>query len=190
MKFSTDHQYLLCSRPICTSAGDWALCPLAVRIEKKISDSLVFSFSSTIRFLARSSSVMVRMHGSIFPFPPWFPTGLSICSINRSRQNGWNRSERNDDPGSVGIRLGTPKRARACDFVKTQIFQSWAYEKKLCFRPITFFIYWNYQIFLGSGSDFERSRKIDENFIINIFSNGQFAISNLWLFLKFLPFKI
>ena len=73
---------LLCWRPICTSAGDWALCPLAVLKETKISDSSVLSLLGTNRLLARSRSLMVRMQLSIFPFSLWSPTGLSICPIN------------------------------------------------------------------------------------------------------------
>ena len=66
--------------------------------------------------------------------------------MNQSQQNWRNRSEQNDDPGSVRIHLETPKRTMwLCNNSKT--FFNPERKKKVCFRPVSFIIFWHYQIF-------------------------------------------
>ena len=78
-EFNTPSKFL-CWRLFWTPAGNWALRPFGSRKEKNISDCPVLSLSSTFCLLARSCSVLVRKHLSIFTFPLWFATGLSKIS--------------------------------------------------------------------------------------------------------------
>ena len=82
---------LLWWQPICTSAGDWALCPLTVRKrkEKRMSGSHVLSFSSSVRSLACNCSVMVRIHLSFFHVPYCPPPGSQYSQKTGHGKTDW-----------------------------------------------------------------------------------------------------